>query len=119
MMFTGSSRGLKNLAKLVVLAGKVYRRKWKRKQRRELEKRWRKANKHRARESTIIKIEDLSDAEFTRMFRLDRPTFSYLLEKITPHIVVDEKKANDSPGLQFALVGGRVVFRYLLWLRCI
>jgi hypothetical protein len=55
-------------------------------------------NKHRDRRVVLLKLTNMGDAYFKRMFRLDRPTFSWLLELIRPKIQGSEKQACCSSG---------------------
>ena len=74
-------------------------RKQKRNMRRKLAKKLKSAcNRHRDRPGVEIDMDTLSDTEFQRMFRLDRETFGELLQKITPFLPADEKKACNSSG---------------------
>ena len=43
----------------------------------------------------IKEIDNLTDAEFTRMFRLNRASFYYLLYKISPLIEIKENSINN------------------------
>jgi hypothetical protein len=55
-------------------------------------------NKQRDRRAALLKITTMSDAYFKRMFRLDRSTFSWLLNLIRPKIQGCEKQACCSSG---------------------
>ena len=46
----------------------------------------RRSQKGKKRAYILEEIDAMSDREFCRMFRLNRTAFSYLLEKIIPHI---------------------------------
>jgi hypothetical protein len=56
------------------------------------------ANTRRDRASVLLKIAGMSDAYFKRMFRLDRPTFYWLLDQITPQLQRCEAQAHRSSG---------------------
>jgi hypothetical protein len=58
----------------------------------------RSGNTQRDRRASLLKITTMSDAYFKRMFRLDRPTFSWLLNLIRPKIQGCEKQACCSSG---------------------
>ena len=53
-------------------------------------------NKVRNRPSALIKIDDLSDALFKRMFRLDRATFNEVLSLIEEKLSSDNRQAQRS-----------------------
>jgi hypothetical protein len=56
------------------------------------------ANTRRDRASVLLKIVDMSDTYFKRMFRLDCPTFYWLLDQISPQLLGCEAQARRSSG---------------------
>ena len=55
-------------------------------------------NKQRDREACILRMAEMNDAEFKRHYRLDRPTFDWLLALIKDAITTDIKQAKCSSG---------------------
>ena len=53
-------------------------------------------NRHRERKRGLLAMDELSDSEFTRMFRMSRISFYKLLDLITSKISVDTQKAINS-----------------------
>ena len=91
----------------------------------------RRSQKGKKRAYILEEIDAMSDREFCRMFRLNRTAFSYLLEKIIPHISsknvfgkIHGEKISISPKIKFAatlrwLAGGSFYQEYSFLWECI